>query len=215
MDVSKDTILITENTIASQKTDDDLKGSYFARIRARAAQVTENNIKLVWNRVKAADGYQVYGNRCNTRKRIYEYKRLKTIGKGTKKSYIARKCRKGTYYKYIVRAYKIIDGKKVTIAASKTIHAVTAGGKYGNAGNLKMNRKKVSLAVAQKKKIKAKEIKKDKKLRHHREVRFESGDRKTASVSRKGVIRGRAKGKCTVYVYAQNGLFRKIKVKVK
>lgn len=31
----------------------------------------------------------------------------------------------------MVAAYKIVDGKKVTITVSKTIHAATTGGKYG------------------------------------------------------------------------------------
>lgn len=41
LDVSMDTILVTEQTIQSQKTDKDIKGAYFARIQARAAQITK------------------------------------------------------------------------------------------------------------------------------------------------------------------------------
>ena len=215
LDVPMDTILVTEQTIQSQKTDEDIKGAYFARIQARASQITEKNIKLSWNRVKGADGYEVYGNRCNTKKWIYEYKLKKNIKKGDKKSYIDRKCKKGTYFKYIVRAYKIIDRKKVTIAASKTIHVTTKGGKNGNAKSLKVNKNKVILKVGKTWRIKAKEIKESKPLRHHREVSYESSRPQALSVSKKGVIKAKKKGKYTVFAYAQSGVYRKVQVRVK
>ena len=215
LDVPMDTILVTEQTIQSQKTDEDIKGAYFARIQARASQITEKNIKLSWNRVKGADGYEVYGNRCNTKKWIYEYKLKKNIKNGDKKSYIDRKCKKGTYFKYIVRAYKIIDRKKVTIAASKTIHVTTKGGKNGNAKSLKVNKNKVILKVGKTWHIKAKEIKESKPLRHHREVSYESSHPKALSVSKKGVIKVKKKGKYTVFAYAQSGVYRKVQVRVK
>ena len=215
LDVAKDTILVTDQTITSQKTDDDVKGAYFARIQARVSQITENNIKLVWNKVKGADGYLVYGNRCNTKKLIYEYKLAKTITNSSKRSYIQRKCKKGNYYKFIVRAYKNIDGKKVTIAVSKTIHVVTNGGKNGNAGSVKVNKGKVSLKKGKTFQIKAKEIKQKKKLQYHRKVCYESSNPKVASVSKKGVIKAKKKGKCNVFVYAQSGIYKKVVVTVK
>ncbi len=215
LDVPMDTILVTEQTIQSQKTDEDIKGAYFARIQARASQITEKNIKLSWNRVKGADGYEVYGNRCNTKKWIYEYKLKKNIKNGDKKSYIDRKCKKGTYFKYIVRAYKIIDRKKVTIAASKTIHVTTKGGKNGNAKSVKVNKNKITLKAGKTWRIKAKEIKESKPLRHHREVSYESSHPKALSVSKKGVIKVKKKGKYTVFAYAQSGVYRKVQVRVK
>ncbi len=215
LDVSLDTVLVTEQTIQSQKTDEDIKGAYFARIQARASQITEKNIKLTWNRVKGADGYEVYGNRCNTKKWIYEYKLKKNIKNGDKKSYIDRKCKKGTYFKYIVRAYKIIDGKKVTIAASKTIHVTTKGGKNGNAKSVKVNKNKVTLKAGKTWRIKASEIKESKPLRHHREVSYESSRPKALSVSKKGVIKAKKKGKYAVFAYAQSGVYKKVLVTVK
>ncbi len=215
LDVARDTVLITEKTITEQKTDDDLKGSYFARIQARVTQLTENNIKLRWNRVRGADGYQIYSNRCNTKKWIYEYKLSKTLENGNTKTYIDRKCKKGMYYKYIVRAYKIIDGKKVTIAASKTIHAVTNGGRYGNAKTVRLNKKKVTIRKGKKWRLRAREIKDRKKLRHHRPVSYESSNPAVATVSKTGAVRAKKKGKCTVYAYAQNGIYKKLSVTVK
>lgn len=215
LDVSKDTLLVTDETITSQKTDDDIKGAYYSRIQAQAAQTSEKDIRLTWNRVKGADGYRIYGNCCNTRKHIYEYKLTKTIQNGNKKSYVKRKCKKGTFYKFIVRAYKVIDGKKVTIAVSKTIHATTIGGKYGNAESVKLKKNKASLMAGQTFRIKAKEIKKNKPLRHHREIKYESNNPKVATVSEKGVVNAKKAGVCTIYAYAQNGRYKKTTIKVK
>lgn len=36
--------------------------------------------------------------------------------------------KKGTYYKYLVVAYKWMDGKKKTLSVSKTAHVVTKKG---------------------------------------------------------------------------------------
>ena len=46
-------------------------------------------------------------------------------------------------------------------------------------------------------------------------VTYSSSNKKVATVSSKGVIKAKAKGKCYVYCYAQNGLYKKVKVTVK
>jgi uncharacterized protein YjdB len=51
-------------------------------------------------------------------------------------------------------------------------------------------------------------------LKVHRSVRYESSNKKIATVTSKGTIKGVRKGTCYIYVYAQNGVARKIKVTV-
>ncbi len=213
--VPTDTLLITDKTVTSQKSDNEIKGSSFAKIQAKASKTTSKSVKLSWNKVKGADGYLVYGNRCNSGGKKYPYKLIKTVNKGSTKSYTQSKLKKGTFYKYMVCAYKLVDGKKITIAASKTIHVTTSGGKYGNAKSLKLNKTKVTLKKGKTFKIKAKEIKQSKKLKKHRSICYESSNTKVATVSKKGVIKAKAKGSCTVYVYAQNGMYKAVKVTVK
>ena len=215
LDVSADTLKITDKTVTARKTDGDITGSSFVKIQARASKTTSKSVKLTWNRVKGADGYLVYGNRCNSGGKKYSYKLLKTITKGTTKTYTQSKLKKGTSYKYMVCAYKLVDGQKVTIAASKTIHAVTDGGKYGNAKSVKVNKTKVSIKKGKSYTIKASEMKKSKKLQKHRSLSYESSNTKIATVSKKGVIKAKAKGSCTIYVYAQNGMYKTVKVTVK
>ena len=43
----------------------------------------------------------------------------------------ATKLKKATYYKYIVKAYKMVDGKKVITGTSVAVHSITKDGKYG------------------------------------------------------------------------------------
>ena len=69
-------------------------------------------------------------------------------------------------------------------------------------------------------KIKAdvKLIKKNRKLMpkfHSLKLRYMSTDKKVATVTSKGKIKGVNKGTCYVYVYAHNGVSKKVKVTVK
>ena len=43
----------------------------------------------------------------------------------------ATKLKKATYYKYIVKAYKMVDGKKVITGTSVAVHSITKDGKDG------------------------------------------------------------------------------------
>ena len=102
--------------------------------------------------------------------------------------YTQKKLKKGTYYKYLVVAYKNINGVKVTIAAAKNVHATTKGGRFGVAKSVKVNKTSKTLTVKKKFKIKASEVKLDKKISHHRSIKFESNNTKVATVNNKGVV---------------------------
>lgn len=213
---------ITDETILNKKDDSDIEGSDFTKFQARAYKTTKNSIYLKWNKIKDADGYKIYGNKCG-KKNQYEY--LKNVKGSKKTTWTHKKRKKGTYYKYIVRAYKIVDGKEVTVAVSKTIHATTTGGKKGNAKSLKIKTDKkckktksgYTLTVKKGKKytLKASEVAGKKKIDIHRKVRFESTNKKIATVSSKGVVKTKNSGTCYIYAYAQNGVYKKIKVVVK
>ena len=209
-EVPKAVQAVTDESIAKQSSE-DVKGAVFNTLLARTTKLTNKTITLKWNKVSQADGYKIYGNKCGKKN---HYKLLSDVGKN-KTSYTQKKLRKGTYYKYVVAAYKVVDGKKVTIAVSKTIHAATTGGKYGVAKLVKVNKSKVTLKKGKKFTIKAKEIKQNKTIKHHRAIAYESSNTKVATVSKKGVVKAKGKGTCYIYVYAQNGVYKKVKVTVK
>lgn len=198
------------------------KTTGFRRLRARSVKQTKTSVTLQWNIIEDADGYFVYGNRCNTGTKSYKYRKLATITGGDISTWTQKNLKKGTYYKYVVKAYRLVNGKKVVTDTSISVHAVTGGGKYGNAkavsvtqiGN-KKNVSKITLKMGKTAQIKAKEVKKDKKIARHRKLCYESSNTKVATVTPDGLIRATGKGTCTIWVYAQNGVYKALKITVK
>ena len=198
------------------------KTTGFRRLRARSVKQTKTSVTLQWNIIEDADGYFVYGNRCNTGTKSYKYRKLATITGGDISTWTQKDLKKGTYYKYVVKAYRLVNGKKVVTDTSISVHAVTGGGKYGNAkavsvtqiGN-KKNVSKITLKMGKTAQIKAKEVKKDKKIERHRKLCYESSNTKVATVTPDGLIRATGKGTCTIWVYAQNGVYKALKITVK
>ena len=107
----------------------------------------------------------VFGNVCGKK-----YKLLKTIKKNGTTSFTQKKLKKGKNYKYLVMAYKNVNGKKMTISAAVVVHTNTKGGKVTVAKSLtvKQGKKVVSKLTLKKGKsvtIKATENKEEKKLK--------------------------------------------------
>lgn len=186
----------------------------FRKLRLAEAKATKNAVKVCWKQVDDADGYILYGAPCNTKGKTYKFEELVTIKNGSKTTYTDKKLKSGTYYKYYIKAYKLVNGKKVWLAKSKTIHVTTTGGKYGNAKSVKVNKTAVSLAVGKTFTIKAEQVAKDLPIKKHVNIKYESSNSKVASVNSKGVIKAKKKGTCYIYVYAQNGVYKRIKVVV-
>ena len=192
----------------------------FGRLKVRSVNPTKNSITLEWSKLDGVDGYLVYGNRCNTNTKTYKYQKLATITNG--RTWTHKNLKKGTFYKYIVKAYKIVDGKKVVTDTSVSIHVITQGSKYGIAKSVsvtkignKKNVSKITLKKGKTAQITAKEIKKDKKIRHHRKLCYESCNTAVATVTPEGLIQAVGKGTCTIWVYAQNGVYVALTVTVK
>ena len=186
----------------------------YSKLRLRVPTCTRTTNVLKWTKQTGADGYVIYGNLCNSKGKTYKLVKQVTIKDNTTTSWIDTKLASGTYYKYYIKAYKLVDGKKVWIAKSKVVHSTTTGGKYGNAKSVKVNKTSVSLAVGKTFSIKAEQVLKDKPIAGHQNIKYESGNSKVASVTSKGVIKAKKKGTCYIYVYAQNGMYKRIKVTV-
>ena len=203
-------VATTEKQILSFNTDKaDLPGATQRYLYLKFGKITKNSLTLKWKKVKGADGYIIYGAKCGKKMR-----RLKTIEKSAATSCKLKKLKKGTYYKYMVIAYKKGETEDQVLTLSPSVHATTTGGKYGNPTGLSVQKK--GLKVPKKKvRVKAK-VKSKKKVREHiAKLRFESLNPKIATVSKKGVIKGRKKGKAKILVYTQNGICKKVTVRVK
>ena len=208
-----------DKEIVSAK-DNDLKQSRYELLQAKIKKTTKNSLTLTWKRISSADGYMIYGNQCGTKNK-YQY--ICTISNPAATKYVARNLKKGKYYKFFVVAYKNVGNEQVTITISKTIHSITKGGAYGNAkevkitklGKSKKNTSSITLKVGKTAMIKGYSVQKDKKIRNHRGLAFESTNLKVAKVSKKGKITATGAGVCKIFVYAQNGVSKTVKVTVK
>ncbi|MDY3275546.1 MAG: Ig-like domain-containing protein [Agathobacter sp.] len=210
------TIMVEIEQEKPDSGDIDMKlDTSFATLRLAYVSSTKTTATLNWKEIEGADGYVVYGAPCNTKGQINKVKKLAVIKNGVTTTYKDKGLKSGTYYKYVVKAYKLVDDKKVFIARSKTVHVTTAGGKYGNAKSVKVNKTSVNLTTGEKFKVKASMVKKDKTIKQHVEIRYETSNSKVATVNSKGVITAKGKGTCYIYVYAQNGVYKRIKVTVK
>lgn len=202
-----------EKKITGNRSDGDIKDSTFNSLQLRAKKAGKNYINLSWTKVKGASGYIIYGNRCNSNGKIYPLRKVISTAKMCQK---IMKLKKGTYYKYVVIAYKMTGAGQKVIASSKTIHVATAGGKVGNYKKVKLNKKIVKLKCGKVFKIKAEQVPEKKKLKvkRHRDLCFESSNPAIAAVSASGRVKAKKKGRCVIYVYSQSGTFNKMTVRV-
>lgn len=210
-------------------------------LKTKSEKQTKSTVTLEWSKESNADGYLIYGNKCsdnadgcliygnqNSNKEEKNSKKLLKTIKGNKKvTWTHKKLSKATFYSYQIKAYKLVDGKKVIIAQSKDIYATTKGGKYSVASAIKIIKlagKKVSaksLKFTFKKgktiKIKATEIPAEKKkiIKQYRAICYESSNKKIATVTKNGKIKTVKRGTCKIYLYAQNGVYKAITIKVK
>lgn len=185
--------------------------------KLRSNTQTKNSIRLVWDNVPGAACYAVYASPCNTGNKTYKPKfQYKTTENDLNlKKLNGKRLKKGTCYKMYVIA---LDSNGKQISKSWFIHVTTKAGKYKNQTGVKlMNVKgrKVTLKTGGTFKIKAKSLGKHLKTGHAKLIRYQSSDKKVATVSAKGVIRGVKKGTCKVCVYTINGKYKTILVTVK
>ena len=180
------------------------------KLSLRVSGSTETKNVLKWKKVSGADGYVIYGSVCEE-----EFEKQTVIKKGTTTTWTDKKLDPGTYYQYYITAYKLVNGKKLWIAKSPVIYATTDGGEYGNVTAVTVNKESVTLKKGKTFKIKAEQTAGELPVEEQAEIRYESGNTKVATVNSKGVITAKKAGSCDIYVFAQNGIYTKIRVKVK
>lgn len=181
---------------------------------------TGKSIKVTWGKVAKADGYDVYMAYCKKGKYtvVKSVKSAKTLSMTINKLDKKAVNQKDNIKCYVV-AYKKVAGKKVTIGKSITGHAV---GKKNttvtDAKKIQVRKSAYSLNKGKTAKIKATIVKKNNKLPlfgHTAKFRYDTSNKKVATVSKDGKITAKGKGTCYVYIYAVNGCAKKVKVTVK
>ena len=172
-------------------------------------------ISLNWTKVPEASGYEVYAAQYS---KGAKYKLVKTLDNKASVSWKQTGLKKATSYKYYVRAYATVNGKKVYLTKSNTAYVVTNGGKATNVKKIRIKKSAITLkkGKTQKLKLSVTYEKKNKKLLNNTaKYVYTSSDNKVATVNKKGVVKAAGKGKCTITVRAQNGVYATVKVTVK
>jgi hypothetical protein len=112
------------------------------------------------------------------------------------------------------------DSDSNNVSKSVSVHVVGQDSKkFKNPKLIKLNTKSLTLTTGQKSKIKA-TIKMDKGKKkalsdeHAAKIRYKSTNENVAKVTKNGTVVGVGTGTCRIYVYAINGLARKITVTV-
>ncbi len=179
----------------------------------------KTELQLKWSKIKGASGYDIFFSRCNHAHENLICKRVKNI-KGNKTfTWTKTGLLKGAAYKANVKAYILVNGKKKYVKQSPQVHAYTDEGnsKFTNAKRITINSSKISLKKGKVFKIKA-SISKAKNSQslmtkgHVPTLRFMSLNNKIATVSKSGKVIARSKGKCAIWIYAHNGIYKKLEV---
>lgn len=98
--------------VGGKKKTGYIKKSYVTIIRKPSLSVSSSSkskIKLKWGKISGASGYEI--QRYNSSKK--KYTTIKTISKGSTTSYTNSGLKKNKTYKYRIRSYKKVRGKKI------------------------------------------------------------------------------------------------------
>ena len=212
-------ITFKKGTFTIQQADQSkLKGKDVYRLKLPVflakGKAKKNSIVLSWKKYTGATGYDVYWRYCDG---SINYKKVGTVKNG-KLSITHKKLKKDREYKYFIAAYKMVEGRKIYIAKSNGVHVAMKKAATTNVASIKVNKTKVTLSVGKtfklKCRIKSENNRKD-LISHTSFYRYYTTNSKVATVSKAGVIKAKGKGTCSIYVLANNGVYKKVKVKVK
>lgn len=209
-----------ENRVTPDTDTEDqsaLNGSQVSKLKLPILLATgkggNRKITISWRSYEDADGYDCYWSYCDGKR---SYKKLATI-KAAKDRVTSRRLANNRRYKYFVAAYKLIDGKKVYIAKSNTLHVALKDAKATNAKKVTVNQTNVRLKAGDTFVIRSRtrlENTNKKELLHAAAYRYYTSDQSVASVSKTGKIKALKSETCVIYVVANNGVYGTIKVTV-
>lgn len=213
-------IVYDENRVTPDTDTEDqsaLNGSQVSKLKLPILLATgkggNRKITISWRSYEDADGYDCYWSYCDGKR---SYKKLATV-KAAKDRVTSRRLDNNRRYKYFVAAYKLIDGKKVYIAKSNSLHVALKDAKATNAKKVTVNQTNVRLKARDTFVVKSRtrlENTNKKELLHVAAYRYYTSDQSVASVSKTGKIKALKSGTCVIYVVANNGVYGTVEVTV-
>ena len=120
--------------------------------------------------------------------------------------------------KIYVVAYRKVNGKYEKITQSVNMHIAGKANKHTNAKAIKVKKSSYTLKVNKTATIKPTLVlqnSKKKAIEHVAKFRYQSTNKAVATVDANGKITAVGKGTCWVYIFANNGKLKSVKVTVK
>ncbi len=88
-----------------------------SKVSPKVTAPSAGKLRLTWSRIAGADGYEIFRSTSKNG----GYKKVKTITKGSIKTYTDSGLSSGKTYYYKVRAYRKVNGKKIYGSNSKIV----------------------------------------------------------------------------------------------
>ncbi|MBR2278258.1 MAG: Ig-like domain-containing protein [Eubacterium sp.] len=208
------TYTVTDRITATEKTAGKNKINSAAK-----ASASKKGVTVKWGKVANADKFEIYATYCGKKNK---YKKIKTV-KGNINSFDitklgGKKVDTSKCLKVYVVAYRKVNGKYEKITQSINMHIAGAKNKHTNAKAIKVKKSSYTLKVNKTATIKPTlvlENKNKKAVDHVAKFRYQSTNKAVATVDKNGKIKAVGKGTCTIYIFANNGKLKSVKVTVK
>lgn len=176
---------------------------------------------LTWTKVNKADGYDIYFAKCDTAYHVYPLKKVASVKAAQARVYKKTGLTFGVPYKYSVKAYRIVNGKKKVVRSSISVHSIAgnSNARYTNVKAVKAAKTKYTIKKGKTVQLKVvlTPIRSGRQLLsigHCAKIRYISNNTPIATVSTSGRIKARKTGTAKVYILGSNGIRAAVTVKV-
>jgi hypothetical protein len=179
----------------------------------KVVKASDTSLKLSWKKVLGASGYAVY--KWNTKAK--KYRVAKTLTGAGKIVLADKKLKSNTSYKYKVRAFKNVGGKKQYGGFGDTVvaRAFTGNVKTVNATGITVDYAARYLGLRGVKKVVASVTVPKGKTALSKTLTWRSSNRSIVKVNKYGWIEAQGKpGKARVYIRAHNGVTKTLSITV-
>ena len=209
------TYTVTDRITANERT----KGKNKINSAVKATVNKNGSITAKWGAVTNAEKFEIYANYCGKNNK---FKKIKTV-KGNVHSFDitklgGKKLDQKKSVKIYVVAYRKVNGKYEKITQSVQLHVVNQSKNYSNAKAITVKKDAFTLKVNKTAAIKPTLVLKNSKkkaIEHVAKFRYQSTNKAVATVDKNGKITAVGKGTCWVYIFANNGKLKSVKVTVK
>ncbi len=179
----------------------------------------KTKVTVTYGKVPGATGYEVYAQYCG--KEGFSTQPAATVKNGNTTSVTIKKINgKAIPAGKTVKAYVVAKKGNKKLGSTSSAHIAVSSAKYTAAKSMELKKTSVTLKTGKTFTVKADltlldSSKKPLPKTHIAKLRFVSSDKSVATVDKNGKVTAQAPGFCAIQVTAQNGITKKVIVRVK